>query len=165
MVVELLFHFAIARPARSTFEKQEADRQEVTKRLKEKSAAVGTLDKIYSHLQTASKVEAAAFEKRLLKVDDGFSALIQLFSATASRIGVQKGRVNFKNIQKPDSGLLEVRIDLPVEGGYTDVVKFINALERSDQLLIIDSIALQSGFENPNLVRVSLSLVTYMKAV
>lgn len=165
IVLGLLFHFAIVRPARSTFEKKAAENQEVSKKLLAKRADVAKLDNIDSHLQNASKVEAATFEKRLPRVDDGFSNLIQFFSDTASRIGVQKGRVNFKNNQRPDSGLLEVRINLPVEGGYTDIVKFINALERSDQLLIIDSIALQSGLENPNVGRLSLSLVTYMKPI
>lgn len=165
IVLNLLSYVAVLSPAKRAFSAGKSQDEEVSKTLAGKRADVATLEAIQSHLKNASGAESIRFEKHLWDAGDGFSSLIQFFTDAASRTGVQKGRTVFKSPSQAEAGLLEVKIDLPLEGTYTDVVRFINALERSDHLLIIETIALQTGQDNPALLKLNLALLTYLKSI
>ncbi len=163
IVLDLLFFFGVLAPTRRIVTTRGMEHEKVVKALSEKRADVARLDAIQSHLSNASGREALHFQKFLWTADDGFAALIQSLGEAGKRAGVQKGRSDFKTSNSTESGLVEVQVGLPVEGTYTNIVKFINAIERADHVLIIDSIALQSGPDNPDLIRLHLSMFAYLK--
>jgi Tfp pilus assembly protein PilO len=165
IVLDILFYFAVLAPTMRSNDSRAAEHAEVVKTLATKRADVSKLDSIHSHLQNASGSEAARFEKYLWSSHDGFSSLMELFSDTARQYVVTKGRTDFKSSVNPDSKLLEVKIELPLEGTYSDLIRFINALERSNHLLIIDSVVLQTGQETGSLLRLNLSMTTYLKSI
>ena len=164
IILDLLFYFAVLAPTQQVGTNQRAGRGAVLNRLAEKKAALNKLGGIQSHLKDAKGTEVDRFSKYLWDASDGFSGLIQFLNDTANRHGIQKGRTSFKTANQQEAGLLEVRIDLPMEGTYTNVVQFINSLERCDRLLVIDGIVLQSGQDNPGAVRLTLSILTYVKS-
>jgi hypothetical protein len=55
-----------------------------------------------------------------------------------------------------------VEINAVVEGDYSALVKFINGLERSKNLYLIDSLALTAGHEGG--ARLSLVMRTYFRS-
>jgi len=165
LVLDVLFYFTVLTPTRRVYASRETEHQNVMKLLTEKKKDVARLDAIQGHLKNASGGESLRFQQYLWSAGDGFSALIQFLNDTTKQTGVRKDRTSFKSSQETGSGLLEVQVGLPVEGTYPDIVKFINALERGNHLLIIDSIGLRSGPENPNLVRLDLSMLTYMRTI
>ncbi|MDD5541605.1 MAG: GspMb/PilO family protein [Acidobacteriia bacterium] len=163
--LDLLFYFAVVGPESRSFAARAEEHQKVTDALNTQRLNVGKLENIQNHLQNAVGNEQVRFENHLWIGEDGFASLIQFLSDAASKNAVQKGRAAFRTTNQPDSGLMEVHVDLPLEGAYTDVVKFINALERSDHLIIIDTIALQTGQGNSGLLRLNLSLLTYFRTM
>lgn len=163
VVLDLLFYFAMLIPTRQAFTAQETQYQSVVKKVMEKRNEVARLDSIQTHLRDASGNEASRFQQYIWRADDGFSSLIQFLTDAATHAGVQKSRTTFKASNQAQSGLLEVQVAVPLEGAYADIVKFINAVERSNHLLIIDTIALQSGQDNPDGVRLNLSMLAYMR--
>jgi Tfp pilus assembly protein PilO len=165
IVLDLLFYLAVLAPIRRAYASRDTELQEIVKSLAEKNKDVTKLESIQAHLKNASGGEAARFRQYLWSVEDGFPALIQFLSDASKQVGVRKERTSFKTLNSPDPGLIEVGVGIPVEGTYTDIVKFINALERGDHLLIIDSISLQSNQENSGLIRLNLSMLTYMKSI
>ncbi|MBZ5537136.1 MAG: type 4a pilus biogenesis protein PilO [Acidobacteriia bacterium] len=165
LVLDLLFYFTVLAPARRVYGSREAEHQNVVKTLTERKKDVARLEAIQAHLKNATGGESVRFQQYLWSVDDGFSALIQFLNDTTKQAGVRKDRTSFKSSEEAGSGLLEVQVGLPVEGTYTDIVKFINSLQRGNHVLIIDSIGLRSGQDNPNLVRLDLSMLTYMRTI
>jgi type IV pilus assembly protein PilO len=59
-------------------------------------------------------------------------------------------------------GLRPVEIEADFSGGYLQLVRFINALERDPLFFIIDSV--QLGGEQAGVVKLQLKLETYQKA-
>jgi Tfp pilus assembly protein PilO len=57
-----------------------------------------------------------------------------------------------------------VVMDASLAGDYTQVVRFINALERSKMLFLVDGITLGEEQRTSGAVRLSIKLETYMKA-
>ncbi|MGB7621633.1 MAG: hypothetical protein WBN92_04720 [Terriglobia bacterium] len=165
IVLDLLFYLTVLTPIRRVYASRETEHQGIVKNLAENKKDVAKLESIQAHLKNASGGESARFRQYLWSVDDGFPALIQFLSDTSRQVGVRKDRTSFKTSTEPISGLVEVVVGVPVEGSYTDIVKFINALEHGDHLLIVDSIGLQSNNDNSGLVRLNLSMLTYMRAI
>ncbi len=163
LLLDLLFYFVFLTPLQNAYASRVSEREQVVDSLQQKRAAVNKLTAIQAHLRDSSGNEAKRFENHLWNVDDGFSSLIQMFSDLSHRTAVEKGRVTFKSANQPVMGFMQVQADVPVQGTYPDLVKFINALERSDKLLIIDSIALLTGQGNSGLLRLNLSLLTYFR--
>ena len=71
-----------------------------------------------------------------------------------------QGKYEEKDIEAGNLEPIEMQYDL--EGSYTDLAKFLNALERDDMFFIINSVTL--GGEPHGTVRLSVKLETYLKA-
>ncbi len=163
IVLDLLFYLLVLGPARRAYASGKSEQGDVVKAVTEKQAAVKKLESVQAHLQGAAGGEALQFDQHLWTSSDGFSSILEFLSDITNRTAVQRGRVMFKSSSYQALGLMEVRMDVPLEGTYPDVVRFINSIERSDKLLIIDSVVLLTGQGSSALLRLSLSLTTYMK--
>jgi len=100
----------------------------------------------------------AFYKDRLPGQDSVISAEVGKLAADS---GVKIGRVRYKPRDPEPVGLRPIVIDAELSGGYLQVVKFINALERDNLLFIIDSVEL--GSAQGGTVRLQLKLETYLK--
>jgi Tfp pilus assembly protein PilO len=81
----------------------------------------------------------------------------------------QENHVQFSTVRygTEDTDLPDTRrvvMDASLAGDYTQVVRFINALERSKMLFLVDGITLGEEQRGAGAVRLSIKLETYMKA-
>lgn len=164
ILLDVLFYFAVLAPTRRAYATRVSEHETVLTSLQGKRAGLNRLESIQTHLRDANGNEAVRFVGHLWSTADGFSSLIQYFNDATNRTGVQKGRLTFRSSTRPGLGLMEVQLDVPLEGTYPDIVKFINVLQRFDKLLIVDAISLQPAQGNVGLLRLNLSMVTYLKS-
>jgi type IV pilus assembly protein PilO len=80
----------------------------------------------------------------------------------ASENGVQMGGVKYGMKGDEQVGLHPVQIDAEFSGGYLQMVKFINAVERSKVFFIVDSVDL-AGAQQAGGVQLRLKLETYLR--
>jgi hypothetical protein len=94
------------------------------------------------------------------------------FPETASSVFEQMGKVanenhvhlsqaQYKTVDSELPGLQQVLIGASLSGDYTQVMKFINALERDKMFFIVDNVSL--GDQNGGTVRLNLFVETYMR--
>ena len=163
LLLDLVFYFVVVAPESRSYASRAAEHEKVLETLAAKRQDVAKLEGVKNHLQNAAGSEQKRFENHLWDTHDGFASLIQFLSESAQKNAIQKGRATYRAAPQEDSGLMEVRVELPLEGTYTDVVRFINTVERSEYLVIIDTITLQTGQDNSSLLRLNLSLLTYFR--
>jgi type IV pilus assembly protein PilO len=95
------------------------------------------------------------------------------FPSTNSQILTEVGKLTSSNGVKIQSGkykigdeqlggLEPIQMEYDLEGNYSDLAKFINAVERDDMFFIINSVTL--GGEPRGPVRLNVKLETYLKA-
>lgn len=101
------------------------------------------------------------FYKTRLPAQD--SAIYEELGKVAKQSGVKIGQIRSKAKDIDPVGLRPVEIDAEFSGGYLQLVKFINSLERDPLFFIIDSVEL--GGEQAGTVRLQLKLETYQKAM
>ncbi len=100
------------------------------------------------------------FYKNRLPAQD--SAIYEELGKVAAQNGVKIGQIRSKAKDTEEVGLRPVEIEADFSGGYLQLVRFINALERDPIFFIIDSV--QLGGEQAGSVKLQLKLETYQKA-
>ncbi|HTZ33056.1 MAG TPA: type 4a pilus biogenesis protein PilO [Methylomirabilota bacterium] len=106
------------------------------------------------------------FEGTLLPASKGYSVILQEVDEYAKDAHVVNEGVNFKGKDVTGRNLSEVEIDSTVEGDYNGIVVFLNHLQRSKNVYIVDALAVDSqnpAQGQPGGLRVSLHLRTYFR--
>jgi Tfp pilus assembly protein PilO len=98
----------------------------------------------------------------LLLASTGYSSIVADLGKITADAGLPPGAVGFKRKPGDQKGVIEVEVSALVEGDYASLVKFINGLERSKNLYLIDSMSLNSGREHG--ARLSLFMRTYFRS-
>lgn len=130
---------------------------ELEMRLKTKAVQPlrGLPDKIVLARQQIDK-----FQKERLPGQE--SAVLETMGQLASQSGVKIGQVRYKFADDQPAGLRPLFIEADFSGGYLQLVRFINALERDKLFFLIDSVDL--GGEQNGVVKLQMRLETYLKA-
>lgn len=98
----------------------------------------------------------------LLAASSGYSTIEADLGKITTAAGLPAGGVSFKQKATDKSGILQVEVNAIVEGDYSALIKFINGLERSKILYLIDSMSLSAGHEHG--ARLSLVMRTYFRS-
>ena len=106
------------------------------------------------------------FEKSLRPSSEGYSALTSAIDDIAKKAGLQVEGIGFKQKEITGRGLDEVSVEATVSGEYANVVKFLNGLQRSQNMYSVNGLSLvaDSSPQNPcSSLRVALHLKTYFR--
>lgn len=79
-----------------------------------------------------------------------------------AQTGAKIQDVKYKPDDPEPTGLQRVTIDADLSGGYLQLVRFLNALERDQMFFIVNSVTL--GSEQGQNVKLGIKLETYLKA-
>jgi Tfp pilus assembly protein PilO len=109
------------------------------------------------------------FEQSLAPESTGYSQVSAELGAMAAKSGLQLESRTFKQEPVKGRGLTEVEIAADVSGSYDGVVKFLNALQRSNNVYAVESLAAKSetgtsAAQRGGELRVSLHIKTYFRA-
>jgi Tfp pilus assembly protein PilO len=81
----------------------------------------------------------------------------------ARSFGISSERVQYENQPVDDGALERFGSVVPLTGSYADLRKFIQAVESSDNFLVIERVALGSG-KSGNVLDLNITLATYFIA-
>jgi hypothetical protein len=108
------------------------------------------------------------FEGSLATSATGYSAVSQEMSDVAQKNHVVIDDEKFHPKEVPGRNLTELEIETSVGGDYANIVRFLNALQRSKSVYIVDSLQVESQSAVPGqpvlgMLRVNLHLRTYFR--
>ena len=110
----------------------------------------------------ATRKECDDFLRDTLLVSaTGYSTIVADLEKIASDAGLPPGAVTFKQKPPDKQGIIEVGVTADVEGRYSALIKFVNGLERSKNLYLLDAMGLGMG---QNGARLSLTMRTYFRS-
>jgi Tfp pilus assembly protein PilO len=96
-------------------------------------------------------------EERLVEVHREVAAL-------ANEFGIDFNTVSFSNDLLLDEELDRLGIAVPLEGGYVNLRKFLQAVEESDKFLVVERVGLARGKQGGRLLDLNINLATYFTA-
>ena len=74
----------------------------------------------------------------------GLTEAVAEIDRLADQTGIERGRTSYSQDVLP-VGLSEVKVRMPLEGSYFDLLRFINLLERSERFFLVREIALRDA--------------------
>lgn len=90
------------------------------------------------------------------------SAISDDIGQLASQSGVKVGSIKYDMKDPETLGLQPVEIDADLAGGYLQLVRFVNSLERDRMFFLVNNVHL--GGEQNGIVRLQIKFETYLKA-
>jgi len=100
--------------------------------------------------------------EQLLPVSGGYSAVVEDLNRISNETGLSTRGVQYKQKELPGRGVAEVQVSASVEGGYSNLVRFINSLEKSKQFYLLEELTLVES-SSTNSIRLSMQLKTYFR--
>jgi hypothetical protein len=114
-----------------------------------------------------TKADCERFENSLYSSGAGYSSVTDELTGLATQAGLQTAvSLAFHPKELPGRNMVELGLDATVNGDYKDVVRFLNGVQRSKNLYIIDTLTLASEATAQKVsgsLRVVLSLRSYFK--
>jgi Tfp pilus assembly protein PilO len=106
------------------------------------------------------------FESSLPPATKGYSLLSQEMDEAAHESHLLIGDTKYRQKDLTDHNLVELEFESSVTGDYVGIVRFLNRLQRSKNVYIVDSLAVDSQTQGqglPGTLRISLHLRTYFR--
>src|SRR5215469_5416671 len=95
------------------------------------------------------------------RLPSGYSAISTNLDRLASESGVRMSAEKYAQKDAAISGLARVDVEADLSGDYLQLVRFINALERSRLFFIVDDVQLAG--EQSGIVKLQIKLETYLR--
>ena len=115
-----------------------------------------------SQLDSSRRERLRFLAARIVPRDEGFAAVLPDLEQLAQIAGIRRNQVQYDLDPVPEFGVYSVRINIPVQGPYEAVTRFIRELEGFDRVFILDSIGLnRSQTAEPGDLDLSLNLTTF----
>jgi Tfp pilus assembly protein PilO len=143
-VINILFFVILHYPARSEY----VNLKDSISRLKSQNASqqisIVRLEQRTAELDRFEQDRRELFQNHFIKRDAGFVQILPELEGMGQKTGVRNNRKDFLFDVIPQYGMYSVRIKIPVQGGYNNVVNFIRELETSKTFFLINSIDVRS---------------------
>ena len=113
-----------------------------------------------------TKLDCERFENSLYSSIGGYSAVTNELTEIQKQSGLQIASLGFHTKELPGRNMVELGLDVTVNGDYKSVVRFLNGLQRSKTPYIIDTLTLASEpttGQAAGALRVVLHLRSYFK--
>jgi Tfp pilus assembly protein PilO len=137
----------------------EAQRQAVATREKEvaqRETYRASLEKARDDMKHLAADILSTRQRRMIGVQFEVTKLAREF-------GISSDRVVYENPDSEDGALERFGIVVPLAGGYSNLRKFIQAVESSDNFLVIERVTLGTG-KSTEIVELNITLATYFIA-
>jgi Tfp pilus assembly protein PilO len=137
---------------------RQAHLQQLWQELQQKTHEVAPLRGLDKKIPIAQKQIEQFYKQRFPSADSDISDNL---GKLANESGVKIGSFKYDMKDPAELGLQRVEIDADLDGGYLQLVRFINSLERSPTFFLVNSV--QLGGEQGGVVRLQMKMETYLK--
>jgi Tfp pilus assembly protein PilO len=153
----------LVRPRVQEVERLERESQPRLEQVKRREAEVRAKESFVEGLETASR-DLASLRQDVLSTKRQRMIAVQLEIADlAEEFDITIERIQNQNDILEDEGLERFGMKVPLKGGYGSLRKFLQAVEASDQFLVIEEVALEDG-KDGGLLELNITVATYFDA-
>jgi type IV pilus assembly protein PilO len=159
VAVDLIAAIVYFSPLVGSAESRRQQLNDLQAELNSKTRQVAPLKDLPHKVDVAGQQIADFYKKRFPSTNS--QILTEIGKLTSSN-GVRIEQGKYKEGDMREGNLETIEMEYDLDGNYTQLAKFINALERDDMFFIINSVTL--GGEPRGSVRLNVKLETYLKA-
>jgi len=144
-VVNLLFFLILYQPARSEYFGLRESIERLRTNIQARQQRIELLERLNAQLATLEQDRSRLFTMHFIPRNAGWSEILPKIDSMIHDAQVQNLHIDYSIDQSPQYGLYSVKIRVPVDGPYPNVVNFIKDIENSETFFIISSIDLHGS--------------------
>ena len=160
-VANAAFYLFWIRPREQSFDVLGEDGRPRIEKLKGRERVVNARESYLESLRQAeSDLQALRHDilstrsRRMIATDLEFTRIAREFN-------VEFARIQYENEILDDEAIERYAIVVPLEGGYSSLRRFIQAVESSERFLVVERVALAQGEQGGSLLQLNITLATY----
>ena len=132
--------------------------------LEEREAQVTDLETYLAALNQAQE-DLVRLRQDILATKNSRLVPVQIeLERIAGQFQINVNQATTENEALPEEGLERFAMVVPLEGGYQNLRSFVQAVEASDQFLVIEKVALARGQEGGVILELNITVATYFDA-
>lgn len=116
----------------------------LTEELASRREELGTLEAERERLSNNNEAATEFWDEVVKPRTPGLTEAVAEIDRLARSTGVTRGRTSYSGTDL-DVGLIEIGVNMPLEGSYFNLVRFINRLERSERFFLVREISLRGS--------------------
>ncbi len=160
--VSILSFFILYLPVRADYGRLEVSIERMRQESVDRGQRLERLREVESQLDTSRRERLRFLAARTVSREEGFAAVLPDLEQLAQIAGIRRNQVQYDLDPVPEFGVYSLRINIPVQGPYEAVTRFIRELEGADRVFILDSIGLnRTQVGGPDDLNLSLNLTTF----
>jgi len=156
-IINVLFFLILWYPSRSEYLNLRDSISRLRQEVAVGKARIDVLEKRSAELDRFEQDRREMFMNHFVRRETGFSEILPELEMMGQQAGVRNSRKDYLYETIPQYGLFSIKIKVPVQGGYPNVVNFIRELETSSTFFLINGIDVrtssdskESGERSPN---------------
>jgi len=122
--------------------------------VKGREAFLAALERAQEDLKRLRKEVLSTRDRRMIEAQFELDRL-------AKQFGADMNSVQYDNVRLEGEGLDRFAMVAPLAGGYSNLRKFIQAVEASDKFLVIERVAIGSNTTGGPLLQLNITVATY----
>ena len=160
ILLNLPIHFFLVRPEVEADASEKSRIEAVGLELKRRASDLNALRAIENRIIDSRKAYNEFTQHYLFSKETGSSELLNELDQLCLQAGLTRNRSTFKHEDESQFGMRRVTLNLPIEGSYANIRKFLNTLEGHPRFIIVESMTLDSEREGTGLIRMEVKLLT-----
>jgi Tfp pilus assembly protein PilO len=161
--INVAFYLFYSRPAVNEYRtllKSESGQDQLDDRrgqVETREAYLEALSQAEEDLKYLRRSVLSSREQRMVEVQEEVKAI-------ADQFRIDYNAVNYNNEVLEEEELDRMQITVPLEGGYSALRRFLQAVEQSSKFLIVERVALAKGKQGGVMLQLNITLATYFNA-
>ncbi len=163
-LLNLGFYLLYTRPAVREYRRLEATTRPDFDEVKKREKSVQRLEAFRDGLQQAEADLQSLRNDVLSTRNDRLVEIQAEVAGICAEFNIDLESVSYGHELLLEEELDRLEMTVPLEGGYANLRKFLQAIERSDKFLLVERVALAKGEQGGRLLDLNISLATYFNA-
>jgi Tfp pilus assembly protein PilO len=160
-LVNAVAYFALVRPKVREYEDLKTSSQPRFQALDAREAQVVALESYLAGVERAVSNLRVFREEKLSTRSERMVVVQAELARLAEQFGIDLDAVTYHNLYLKDEELDRFAMVVPLEGGYANLRRFLEAVENSEEFLVVERVALGENQEGGVLLQLDITLATY----
>lgn len=164
LLLNLGFYLMLNLPRLQALADLTSGRDAVRQELASKSRDCRAMRDLVARYDEESSTLQDFFDRRLGRQIETMTAIQQEIRSMAVKFRIDPDSIDYRPAKVEGTDLTRFQITIPLVGGYPNLRQFINELETSERLFIIDSVELTGARGGGAMLSLTIRISTYFRA-
>lgn len=165
LALNLGFYLLLNLPRLRALENLQAERDTAARNLRAAGARRDAMHELVRRYDEESVRLDEFYAHRLGTQAERMTSIQKEIRAIASEFRIDPDAIDYNSEQVEGTDLIRFQITIPLVGGYPNLRQFMNRVETSDRLLIIDEVQLTGARDGGAMLSLTIKISTYFRSV